>query len=415
MRYAFPVINHIDDVLPAIADRDEFIVAKKDGYQVVNYAVMMEDSFPPVTGEDFCPGCKEYKTEIGDCGSQRCPDFVSAAAIRRECRGLVFDLEGNVINRRYHKFFNMNERDETRFENISFDRPHMILEKLDGSMVSPCYVKGHVRWMTKMGITDTSMEAETFVATHPKYVEFAKENLDSGWTPVFEWCSNKNRIVVSYPEDQLVLTALRHNESGYYARHELLQAYGKRYDMPVVKAYDYDSANILDIVRGMEDAEGVVIRFFDGHMLKVKADWYVLRHKSKDAITREKNVLDYIVNEKVDDVLPFLQVEDQARLLKFQDKFWEGFNESLAAYEDHYQNVVQAGVDRKQYALEWKPVIEKTFPFAPQYAFGRFAGRDGKDMLVDHVRKNIGTQSKVNEVRKVWGGHEWSYSFEGDE
>lgn len=388
MEYTFPVISHINDVLPAIAGRDEFIVVQKDGYQVVNYAVMMEDSFPVV-------------------------DSVHAA-LRRECRGLVFDLDGNVINRRYHKFFNVNERDETRLENVDLGKPHRILEKLDGSMVSPCYVKGSIRWMTKMGITDTSMEAEVHVAKNPQYVGFADACLADGWTPVFEWCSNKNRIVLSYPEDQLVLTALRHNETGFYARVEMLEAYGRLHNIPVVKSYSYDSANIIDIVRAMEDAEGVVIRFFDGHMLKVKADWYVLRHKSKDAITREKNVLDYVVNEKVDDVLPFLQVEDQARLLKFQDKFWEGFNESLAAYEDHYQNVVQAGVDRKQYALEWKSVIEKTFPFAPQYVFGRFAGRDGKDMLLDHVRKNIGTQTRVNETRKIWGGHEWNYSFEGD-
>jgi RNA ligase len=389
MDYAFPAISHIDDVLPAIAGRDEFILVQKDGYQVVNYAVMMEDSFPVV-------------------------DSVHAA-LRRECRGLVFDLDGSVINRRYHKFFNVNERDETRLENVDLSKPHRILEKLDGSMVSPCYVKGSIRWMTKMGITDTSMEAEVHVAKNPQYVEFAANCLKDGWTPVFEWCSNKNRIVLSYPEDQLVLTAVRHNETGFYARLELLEAYGRLHNIPVVKSYSYDSANIIDIVRGMEDAEGVVIRFFDGHMLKVKADWYVLRHKSKDAITREKNVLDYVVNEKVDDVLPFLQVEDQTRLLKFQDKFWEGFNESLAAYEDHYQNVEQAGADRKQYALEWKPVIEKTFPFAPQYVFGRFAGRDGKDMLVDHVRKNIGTQTRVNETRKIWGGHEWNYSFDGDE
>jgi RNA ligase len=414
MKYDFPVIKHIDDVLPAIADRDEFIVAKKDGYQVVNYAVMMEDSFPPVTGEDFCPGCKQYKTEIGDCGSQRCPDFVSAAAIRRECRGLVFDLEGNLINRRFHKFFNVNERDETRYENVDFSKPHVVLDKLDGSMVSPCIVNGHVRWMTKMGITDTAMQAETHTVKFQIYREFAEYMLKGGWTPIFEWVSRASRIVLDYPEDRLILTAIRNNETGRYLSWDKMIEYAEYWDMPLVTAYDYRDENILEVVRGLEDTEGVVIRFDDGHMLKVKADWYVLRHKSKDAITREKNVLDYVVNEKVDDVLPFLQAEDQARLLKFQDKFWEGFNESLAAYEDHYQNVVQAGVDRKQYALEWKPVIEKTFPFAPQYAFGRFAGRDGKDMLVDHVRKNIGTQSKVNEVRKVWGGHEWSYSFEGD-
>jgi RNA ligase len=395
MHYNFPCIEHIDDVLPAIAGRDEFIVVQKDGYQVVNYAVMMEDSFPPV---DQSP---ELEFDI----------LAQRNAIRRECRGLVFDLDGKLIGRRYHKFFNVNERDETRFESVDFSKPHVVLDKLDGSMVSPCGIKGHILWMTKMGVTDTSMEAETFVATHPKYIEFAKETLEDGWTPVFEWCSNKNRIVLNYPEDQLVLTAVRHNETGYYVRHELLQAYGKKYDMPVVKSYDYKSKDILEIVRKLEDTEGVVIRFFDGHMLKVKADWYVLRHKSKDAITREKNVLDYVVNERVDDVLPFLQAEDQSQLMRFQGQFWLGVDAMVALYQEYCNSIT---VDRKTWAMEHLPERKQVDQHIGTIVFGWYDGRDIKETLVNIIRKNIGTQKRVNENRYLWGGYSWSYNFDGD-
>ena len=412
MNYIFPQITHINDVLPAIEGRNEFIVVQKDGYQVVNYAVMMEDSFPPVTGEDFCPGCKQYKTEIGDCGSQRCPEFVSAAAIRRECRGLVFDLEGNLINRRFHKFFNVNERDETRFEKVDFTKPHVVLEKLDGSMVSPCYVKGHIRWMTKMGITDTSMEAEAFVAANPKYVEFSARMMEQGCTPIFEWCSNKNRIVLAYPEDQLILTAIRHNETGKYVLHSIDARNG--WGIPVVKSFAYDSANILDIVREQEGVEGVVIRFEDGHMLKVKADWYVLRHKSKDAITREKNVLDYIVNERVDDVLPFLEAADQHRLLQFQDKFWAGVNNMAWLYKEYCEGK-PSRMDRKEWAMTEMPERKQVDQHMPTIVFGWYDGRSIKETIVNIIRKNIGTQKKVNENRYLWGGHEWNYTFDGDE
>ena len=74
MRYEFPVIQTIQDVLPAIEGRDEFIVVQKDGYQVVNYAVAFEDTFPAVES-------------VND-------------AIRRECRGLIFDAEDKLIARR---------------------------------------------------------------------------------------------------------------------------------------------------------------------------------------------------------------------------------------------------------------------------------------------------------------------------
>ena len=83
MNYDFPEIKHIDDVLPHIQGRDEFLVMEKDGYTVINYAVAFEETF--------------QWDENDPVGS----------AIRRECRGLIFDRNtGNLISHPYHKFFN---------------------------------------------------------------------------------------------------------------------------------------------------------------------------------------------------------------------------------------------------------------------------------------------------------------------
>ena len=41
MKYRFPHITHINDVLPAIEGRDEFIVAEREHYTVINYMVAM--------------------------------------------------------------------------------------------------------------------------------------------------------------------------------------------------------------------------------------------------------------------------------------------------------------------------------------------------------------------------------------
>jgi RNA ligase len=45
MNYQFPEIRHLNDVLPHIEGRDEFIVAEREGYSVVNYVVAMADTF----------------------------------------------------------------------------------------------------------------------------------------------------------------------------------------------------------------------------------------------------------------------------------------------------------------------------------------------------------------------------------
>ena len=195
MNYQFPVINNISQVLPLIAERKEFIVAVKDGYTVINYVVQMADTFPTVTDE--------------------------AGAILRELRGLIFDNEtGEVIARRYHKFFNVNEKEETQVGLIDFDQSHVILEKLDGSMITPIPVNGEIRWGTKMGCTDVAKPVEEFVSARQEYVSLAQFCIEKGLTPIFEWTSRQQTIVIDYPEDNLVLTAVRNNVTGEYLPYE---------------------------------------------------------------------------------------------------------------------------------------------------------------------------------------------------
>ena len=45
MSYEFPVIKNISDVLPAIAGKEEFIVAERNGFNVINYLVNYELTF----------------------------------------------------------------------------------------------------------------------------------------------------------------------------------------------------------------------------------------------------------------------------------------------------------------------------------------------------------------------------------
>ena len=45
MNYSFPEIRTIDDVLPHIEGRKEFVVAEREGYTVINYAVAMAEIY----------------------------------------------------------------------------------------------------------------------------------------------------------------------------------------------------------------------------------------------------------------------------------------------------------------------------------------------------------------------------------
>jgi RNA ligase len=319
--------------------------------------------------------------------------------------------------RRLHKFFNVNERDETQQHLVDLSQPHVILEKLDGSMITPVVVNDDIRWGTKMGITDVSMGAELFVAKHPNYAEFADLHIDRGQTPIFEWCSRKQRIVVDYPQDRLVLIAIRDNTTGEYKSYEQMRTYAESYGIDLVKAYPGTSDSMAQLItetRAMEDAEGWIIRFDDGHMVKIKGEWYVRIHKTKDNLTHEKNLIDLLVSEKMDDAKAFMLADDRERVEQFERDFWNGIAIQVDAYDKYFAMVQSSGLDRKRFALEWMPTIKDQDPHASTIVFGLFDGKDTRKMLLDILTKNCGTQTKVDGVRYLWGNAKWNYHFDGD-
>ncbi len=198
MDYRWPEIHTLDDVLPSIAGRSEFIVAEREGYTVVNYVVVTSDTFPtPNTGD---------------------PELDRLYAIRRECRGLIFCSEtGRIISRPFQKFFNVGERAETDVNVIDFTQDHIVLHKLDGSFIRPFRTAdGRIRIGTKMGETEVAAQAAEFFFARKNYVDAATWACDNDITLIFEWCSLKQKIVISYAEDNLVLLAARKNVSGEY-------------------------------------------------------------------------------------------------------------------------------------------------------------------------------------------------------
>jgi T4 RnlA family RNA ligase len=389
MQYEFPKIRHIDDVLAAIDGADEFIIAQKDGYQVVNYAVRTPETFPPVF-------------ENID------------AAIRRECRGLIFDDSGWLLSRRYHKFFNVGETDEVQLDKIDFTQPHTVLEKLDGSMVSPILIENGFRWTTKMGITEIAMQVEEFVAKNPKYTDFIEFIDNNDLTPIFEWCSRKNRVVIDHPTDQLILTALRNNFTGAYHQYSRLRFIAEVWNIPCVEALQVGGGkDWLQVANAMQGKEGIVIRFADGHMVKVKSEWYVLRHTSKEAITREKNVIRYIVNGQLDDIYPYLTQEDKNRINNFSNAFWAEVVFQSNELEDAYREIrTKFGTDRKKFALEWAPILPS---LTASFLFLMWDGFCAQEVIVDHIKKNCGSQTKIDSVRHFFGDLNWEYGEDFDD
>ena len=386
MRYEFTSLEHLTQVLQAIEGRREFIFVDKGAYSVINYVIASPTTFPPVSDE--------------------------TSAILRECRGLIFDASGRIMSRPFHKFFNVGEKEETAPEEIDLEREHVILEKLDGSMIRPLFIDGDVRWGSKMGLTDVSAMAEEHIAAHPHFNTFALFCKSKAMTPIFEFCSRQNRIVIDYPSTMLVLTALRHNNTGAYVKYNDMKVMATEFGIDVVRAVSStssDMAAFLAAVRSEDEGEGYVIRFEEsGHMVKVKTEWYISLHRSKAAIGTEKGVIRLILEEKADDIRATLGPADRERFERFECDFLRGLRATqerlLELYEEHKES------ERKVFASGPAQLLDKgirnlLFVLLRE---SRVAPSGVWKLLVDLVLLKATCKRKIDEIRSLWGGVSWT-------
>lgn len=376
MNYEFPKLRTLNDVLPAIRGADEFIVADRGEIQIVNYMVNKPDTF--FTGDE------------------------EVDAIRRECRGLVFDSSGILISRPYHKFFNVGENEKVSIDALRrmIDRPHWFMEKLDGSMVRPIQTSNGLKLGTKMGFSETALRAQAWMETatlSSQYAAFMQTCVESGLTPIFEWVSPEDRIVIDYGESCLYLTALRDNLTGLYMDYIPMKNWATEANIPVVWA-DIVSGPLEDSlkkIRAEEGSEGYVIRFEQsGHMTKVKNEWYVTIHRSKDIVSNERLVVKAILEDVVDDLKPLLLDTDLARVNEIENAVNEALLQHVRAYEYLVSEI--GDMDRKTYALGQKDWLA---PFVFRHHFG---GQKGVlDSIRQHFRNHTSTNKKFDEVRHL--------------
>ena len=390
---AFPAIETIDDVLPAIEGRREFIVADCGDHRIVNYTVGFQDTFA---------------VDPDDCVQIR-GESVPKGVLRRECRGLIFDDKGKTISRPFHKFFNVGENDAVQPQRVMEALgagPHRVMEKMDGSMVRPLFTGGRMRLATKMGVTDVAVQAEKHLDA--RHFEWLRAMYARRLTPIHEYVGPDNRIVIPYGEPRLVLLAIRRNVSGEYAN--LGAGLGTDWiphavPFQIVPMHapigEEGIDGFLADHEGDEGREGFVIRLSDGNMVKTKNQWYVQIHKVKERIAHDRHILSLILDGGMDDAVPFMIEEDR----KYIEDFERRFRANLEAKRDSLVGAAnrawdEAKGDRKKLATEALPASgldRKHWGFVFKWA-------DGKDMsaLLDKfVRERLGGNARYLEVAEL--------------
>lgn len=387
IHYEFPPIMHIDDVLPFIDDKSFKVIAKDCGNTYINYVRMGSETFPPVMGTE----------------AERL-----AARIRRECRGIAFNTEtGKLVSRPFHKFFNVGENEHLTFEHLGFHRPHVVMDKLDGSMLRPIPTALGLRWGTKMGVTDVGNLAETWIHDHPKYRKMALSCMATNQTPIFEFVSPENRIVARYDEPDMVLLAVRDNLTGEYVKYDHLKLLGEHFGVPVVRCYDPvegDPEVFFASIKASDDLdEGIVVAFDNGHRSKAKTDTYTTLHKIKEKASTERNLILAILSQDVDDLLPLVPESESAAIREFVDEFWiwvDSLAEDIGGLHEFARATYQS---KKDFAIETNGVWPH---IARSCVFTMWDGKvdTPREMAMKLIEGGLTTETKWAQFRQSLGG-----------
>lgn len=199
--------------------------------------------------------------------------------ITKMCRGLITDKDGNVIARPFDKFFNRSEYENPNIGIIP-EEPFTLWDKLDGSLGILYFMpNGEPRLATRGSFTSEQAIRGTKILKEmlgKKTVQFPR-----GYTIMFEIIYPENRIVVDYgKEEKLVYLGARHIVSGKVLSPST---------MPL--PYKFESAkefDMNDMFSLRENAEGFVLHYRSGLMVKVKYEEYVRLHRLVTGVTKRR-------------------------------------------------------------------------------------------------------------------------------
>ncbi len=362
------------EALTVVEGRKDFAITKHYGTITINYLLRLPDTFD---------------------------------GIRVNFRGITFDEKtGNLLSLPFHKFHNINENEETQWDKLK-DLTATIYEKIDGSLIhwlkhpSVGLVKedgnpvgiGVVASTRMRSCTTQAQSAFDFASKNPPLMEAIVKSVESGYTPLFEYASPSDPIVIAHPKPRLVYLMSRNRTTGEYVReHSLLE-------FDHAESYNFPFSEVLDRLKTIKDFEGYVCHLSNGMIVKAKSDWYLERHRIVDMMMRPVwRVWESVYNDTIDDTIalaadiykPLLKkvwAEAQERLLLEEERTKFAFNCSVLAS----RNIEDPREKRKKFveeAKKWKGAFSSAMLMY-----------DGKDVRQSLQRKILEEVSKTHTKR----------------
>lgn len=339
----------------------------------------------------------------------------------RECRGLVLEKGSwNVVSYALFRFFNYGEHPTiTRSIRIS---DAVILEKIDGSLISCFFYKGKWRMSTRGRIdgdgglplgngTFSDLFWDVVTQRYPNLVKC----LDSQYTYYFELTAPENRVVTPYADRALHLLTMRQIETWKeVGRSVVLDAANQ---MGVRLPGEYTARTAEDVVRMARELkpmeEGYVAVNYsqtdcDGlsyKRVKIKNPAYVaMAHLKESATSSIRGFLQVVIRGEEEEVISYFP-EYKPYIDEIKAK-WSVFVDSIMSVEkDVAPLLARKSAGDKDVRKDFAQIVTRT-PF-PAYWFAVYDGKalyfsDFMDKLIERASEKS-VASKMVRVLNLKG------------
>ncbi len=259
----------------------------------------------------------------------------------KRARGLITDLEGNIISRPFPKFFNIDENDESKIENLPVDIPK-ITEKLDGSLGIQYYDGDKVCIATR-----GSFHSDQAVwATDWMQERFVKSDFREGCTYLYEIIYPENRIVVDYQgAKKLVLLGIIENDTGvdmdYTSDAKILS----------LEAATRLQGTLDDVLKQVDiwdgNNEGVVALYSNGLRIKIKGTEYKRLHRLLTGFST-KSIWECLKNNNLEEVLDRVPDEFMNWVKSKRDELLTQKASIESEAETAFRKVINLGTRKEQ-------------------------------------------------------------------
>lgn len=316
----------------------------------VNFAVMdklVDDDY--LTWSEFQGFILYNYTKKCEFEQHWIPETLSA-------RGTIFDLQtGKVVARAFDKFFNVNQRDETKVENLPKYGP-IVSHKEDGSLGIGFPYRGGYRIATRGSFySDQAIEANQMLNAEELY---DMTEWPTDWTPLFEIIYPENRIITDYGQERkLVLIAARNIHTDEFMEPTQLIEYATKcgFTTPTFIMSDNDFgghtvARLLELQATLPgDNEGYVARW--GQLLvKFKGDRYMELARFK-ANLGPLAIWEAIRNKTITQLMEKCPDEFHGDMLEIFNKLTEQYDRIRRHCESRAFEIGVIGVDTKEHSV----------------------------------------------------------------